>query len=48
MPLLRDEQTTYRRLVEFHADGSLNGHDSTMDEPVEAGPENWRYGASAS
>jgi transglutaminase superfamily protein len=36
LPLLRDEQSTYHRLVEFHADGSLNGHDSTMDVPAEA------------
>jgi transglutaminase superfamily protein len=47
MPLLRDEQSTYHRLVEFHADGSLNGHDTTM-EPAEASLENWRFGASAS
>jgi transglutaminase superfamily protein len=26
LPLLQDEQATYRRLVEFGADGSLNGH----------------------
>jgi transglutaminase superfamily protein len=36
MPLLRDEQSTYRRLVEFHADGSLNAHDSPIDVPAEA------------
>jgi hypothetical protein len=46
--LLQDEESTYRRLVEFRADGSLNGHDSTMDEPAEASPESRRFGASTS